>query len=75
MFHDAAYDCPVEPGNLREIEAALDAKTPIGASVGFSCFEVQRLNYAIKKPGDVDEGRAEVRDQAHEFTSAFKQSC
>lgn len=74
VFHNAG-DGPVNPCDLGQMKVALDAKTSIGAPVGFSCFEVQQLSCVIKEPGYVDEGRAEARDQAHELSSALKQSC
>lgn len=73
MFHPAG-NCPIEPGDSGQMKVALDGKSSVGASVGFSCCEVQQLSCVIKKPGDVDEGRAEARDQAHEFSGALKQS-
>lgn len=74
VFHNAG-DGPVKPCDLGQLQVALDAKTSIEAPVGFTCFEVQQLSCVIKKPGDVNEGRAEARDQAHEFPCALKQSC
>lgn len=61
MFHDTG-DGPVEAYDLGQVKVALEAKTSIGALVGFSSFEVQQLTCVIKKPGDVDEGRAEATD-------------
>lgn len=74
VFHHAR-DRPVEPWHFGQEKAALDAKTSAGASGGLSCFDVQWLSCVLKKPGDVDERRAKARDQAHEFSGAFEQSC